>query len=143
MTESVEEYDNHFKKLQKKVDPNNGTPAANTIWQFLSRLNPTVTPIVYASSSGNLNAAVETAKSIEAGYKITQRNVQQQSNLALQQVAPQKDSIEVLTATIEKLLQQKKEEKYPTTRPEGSINVRCWRCNEIGHFQKDCISEQF
>ncbi len=82
--ESVEEYGNRFKKLQKKVDPNNGTPAANTIWQFLSRLNPTIALIVYASGSGNLNATVEIAKSIEAGYKITQRNVQQQSNHTLQ-----------------------------------------------------------
>jgi len=39
--------------------------------------------MVYASGSGNLAAAVETAKSIEAGYKITQRNVQQQSNYTL------------------------------------------------------------
>src|SRR6266508_5991555 len=99
MTESVEEYGNCFKKLQKKVDPNNGTPAANTIWQFLSGLNPTIALIVYASGPENLNAAVEAAKSIEAGYKITQRNVQQQSNNALQQVAPQKDSMKVLTAT--------------------------------------------
>ena len=102
--ESVEEYGNCFKKLQKKVDPNNGTLAANTIRQFLSGLNPTIALIVYASTSGNLNAAVEAAKSIEAGYKITQRNVQQQSNLVLQQVAPKKDSMKVLTATIEKLL---------------------------------------
>src|SRR6266545_211921 len=29
--ESVEEYSNRFKKLQKKVDPNNGTSVANTI----------------------------------------------------------------------------------------------------------------
>src|SRR6266540_949381 len=105
ITESVEEYGNRFKKLQKKIDPNNGIPAANTIWQFLSRLNLTIAPIVYASGPENLNAAVEMAKSIEAGYKITQRNVQQQSNHVLQQVAPStKDSIEVLTMTIEKLL---------------------------------------
>ncbi len=66
------------------MDPNNGTPAANTIRQFLSGLNPTIAPIVYVSTPGNLNAAVKAAKSIEAGYKITQRNVQQQSNHALQ-----------------------------------------------------------
>src|SRR6266498_974487 len=100
-------------------------------------------PIVYASRSGNLTAAVETAKSIEAGYKITQGNVQQQSNHILQQAIPAKDSMEVLTATIEKLLRQKEEEKYPTTRPGGNINVRCWRCNEIGYFQKNCMSERF
>src|SRR6266511_2972901 len=50
--------------------------------------------------------------------------------------------MKALTATIEKLLRQKEEEKYPTTRLGGSINVRCWRCNEIGHFQKDCMSER-
>ncbi len=72
---SVEGYDNHFKKLQKKVNPNNEMPAANTIRQFLSGLNPTIAPIVYASGSGNLAVAVKMAKSIEAGYKIIQRNV--------------------------------------------------------------------
>src|SRR6266540_6544499 len=94
--ESVKEYSNRFKKLHKKVDPNNRTPAANTICQFLSRLNPMIALMVYASRPENLNVAINTAKSIEAGYKITQKNVQQQSNHALQQVAPPaKDSMEV------------------------------------------------
>jgi len=81
----------------------------------LSGLNPTIALIVYVSRPGNLATAVETAKSIKAGYKITQRNIQQQSNHALQQMASQKDSIEVLTAIIEKLLCQKEEKKYLTT----------------------------
>ncbi len=61
-------------------------------------------PMVYTSRSENLATAVEMAKSIEAGYKITQRNVQQQLNHALQQVASSRDSMEVLTATLKKLL---------------------------------------
>ncbi len=73
--ESVKEYSNHFKKLQKKVDSNNGTPAANTIWQFLSGLNSTIALMVYTSRPKNLDAAVNTAKSIKAEYKIIQRNV--------------------------------------------------------------------
>ena len=41
-TELVEEYSNRFKKLHKKVDPNNRTLVANTIHQFLNRLNLTI-----------------------------------------------------------------------------------------------------
>jgi len=111
---SVEEYSNRFKKLQKKVDLTNGISVANTIRQFLSGLNPTIVSMVYTNRSENLAAAVETAKSIEAGYKITQRNMQQQSNHTLQQITSARDSMEVLTATIEKLLCQREEEKYPT-----------------------------
>ncbi len=139
--ESVEEYSNHFKKLHKKVNLNNGTPATNTIRQFLSGLNLTIALLVYASRPINLDVTVNTVKSIEVGYKITQRNIQQQSNHTLQQEASSKDSMKVLTATLEKLLCQKEEEKYPITRPGGSINVRCWRCNEIGYFQRDCMFE--
>src|SRR6266542_1095471 len=98
--------------------------------------------MVYASRPENLDVTINIAKSIKTEYKITQRNVQQQSNHALQQEASSRNSIEVLTATIEKLLLKREEEKYPTIRPGGSINVRCWRCNEIGHFQKDCMSER-
>jgi len=104
-------------------------------------LNLTIALIVYASGPENLDAAINTAKSIEAEYKITQRNVQQQSNYVLQQIALQKNNMEALTVTLEKLLLKREEERYLMTRPDGTINVRCWRCNEIGHFQKDCMSE--
>ena len=69
--ESVEEYSNRFKKFHKNVDPNNGTPAANTIRQFLSGLNPTIALLVYVSGPANLDVTVNTAKSIEVEYKIT------------------------------------------------------------------------
>ena len=69
--ESVEEYGNHFKKFYKQVDLNNRIPVANTFRQFLSELNPTIIPLIYASGPANLDETVNTAKSIEARYKIT------------------------------------------------------------------------
>ena len=60
--------------------------------------------MIYVSRSENLDVVVNTAKSIEAGYKITQRNVQQQSNHALQQMALSGNNMKVLTATLKKLL---------------------------------------
>jgi len=70
-------------------------------------LNLTIALIVYASGLGNLDVTVNTVKSIEAGYKINKKNVQTQSNYALQQVASSRDSMEVLIAILEKLLCQK------------------------------------
>jgi len=67
----VEEYGNCFKKLYKKVDSNNRIPVANTIYQFLNRLNLTIISLVYASILADLNEAVNTTKSIKMGYRIT------------------------------------------------------------------------
>ncbi len=74
---SVKEYGNCFKKLHKKVDPNNRILVVNTFYQFLSELNPTIIPLIYTSISANLDETVNTTKSIEVGYKITQKNIQQ------------------------------------------------------------------
>ncbi len=73
---SVKEYDNRFKKLYKKVDPNNKMLVANTLHQFLSELNPTIVLLVYASELADLNVAVNTIKNIEVEYKIIQKNIQ-------------------------------------------------------------------
>ncbi len=73
--ELVDEYSDRFKKLYKRVDPNNGTSVENTIRQFLSGLNLVIAPMVYVSGPANLDVVINTAKSIKAEYKITQRNI--------------------------------------------------------------------
>src|SRR6266508_216799 len=98
------------------MDSLNRISAANTIYQFLSELNPAIALIVYANSFRNLDVTINMAKSIEAGYKIIQRNVQQQSNHALQQLAPEKDSMKVLTATLKSCYDKRKKK---STLPLG------------------------
>ncbi len=71
----IKKYSNYFKKLHKKIDLNNGISAANTIYQFLNGLNPTIALLVYTRMSANLDAMINVTKSIKTGYKITQKNI--------------------------------------------------------------------
>ncbi len=91
-------------------------------------------PMVYATAPATLQAAVDTAKRYEAGFMMTQPKT---SNYAETEVMGQ---LEVLTATVQQLLQKKKEEAYPCQNSRSNNN--CFRCEESGHFIKDCMSEK-
>ena len=57
-----------------------------------------------------LQAVVDAAKSIEAGFRITQRN-EARFNFTMQQ--PAENGMKVLAATLEKILLKRKEEQFP------------------------------
>ncbi len=58
LAESIKKYSNCFKHFYKKVNSNMRILVANTIRQFLSRLNSTITLLVYASILVNLQVTV-------------------------------------------------------------------------------------
>src|SRR6266511_2456816 len=60
--QSVDDYANTFQRLQRKTDANGRTPIANVMRQFLTELNPTRAPMVYATAPATLQAAIDTAK---------------------------------------------------------------------------------
>ena len=70
LTETIEGYTNQFKKLFKQVDPNVTTPVANVICQYMVGINPSIAPLVYVRGPVTLQAVVDIAKSIEAGFRI-------------------------------------------------------------------------
>jgi len=70
LTETIEKYTNRFKKLFKRVDPNAATPVANVIRQYMTGINLSIVSLVYTRGSVTLQAAIDTVKSIEAGFKI-------------------------------------------------------------------------
>ena len=63
---------NKFQRLQRKTVANGRTPIANVVRQFLTGLNPTMAPMVYATAPATLQAAIDTAKRYEAGFMMTQ-----------------------------------------------------------------------
>jgi len=62
---------------------------------------------MYATAPATLQAAIDTAKQYEAGFMMTQPKI---SNYAETEVTGQ---LEVLTVTVQQLLQKKEEEAYP------------------------------
>jgi len=64
-------------------------------------------PMVYATAPVILQAAIDTAKRYEARFMMTQPKT---NNYAETEVTGQ---LEVLTATVQQLLQKKEEEAYP------------------------------
>ena len=96
--QSVDDYANKFQRLQQKTDVNRRTPIANVVRQFLTGLNPTMAPMVYATASVTLQVAIDTAKRYEVGFMMTQPKI---SNYAETEVTGQ---LEVLTATVQQLL---------------------------------------
>ncbi len=89
--------------------------------------------MVYATAPATLQAAIDTAKRYKAGFMMTQPKT---SNYTETEVTRQ---LEVLTATIQQLLQKKEEEVYPRQNEKKN---NCFRCKEPEYFIRDCMSEK-
>ncbi len=138
-TETIEGYTNQFKKLFKRVDPNAAIPVANVICQYMVRINPSIAPLVYTRGPVTLQAAVNAAKSIEAGFRITQRNGVR-SNFTIQQ--PVENRMEVLAATLEKILLKREKKQFSRSNLKGSRKFICWKYGEPGYISTTCESEK-
>ena len=67
----MDDYANKFQRLQRKTDANGRMPIANVVRQFLTGLNLTMAPMVYATAPATLQAVIDTAKQYEAGFMMT------------------------------------------------------------------------
>ena len=90
----MDDYANRFQRLQRKTNTNGRIPIANVVQQFLTGLNSTIIPMVYATAPATLQAAIDTAKWYKAGFMMTQPKT---SNYAETEVTGQ---LEVLTAIV-------------------------------------------
>ena len=73
-TESVNDYSLRFKRLLRKVNPDPAAPVIADglqVRMYLFGLSPALTPLVSTAAPADLNAAIDRARLVEAGYKYT------------------------------------------------------------------------
>src|SRR5581483_2784958 len=73
-TESVDDYSLRFKRLLRKVNPDANAPvvpAGLQVRMYLFGLSPALTPLVATNNPANLDAAIDRARLVEAGYNYT------------------------------------------------------------------------
>src|SRR5215216_5019047 len=75
--ESVDSYANKFKKLVNRIGITDNVQKKR---MFLMGLNPAYTPLVYSQNPVDLNAAVNSARTIEIGYNFATGRVTKSIN---------------------------------------------------------------
>src|SRR6266542_2460841 len=109
------------------------------IRQYIARINLSIALLVYARGLVTLQAAVDITKSIEAGFKITQKNGARFNFISQQ---PAENRMEVMVAMLKKILLKRKKERFSRSNPRGSRNFTCWKCEKPGHILITCESEK-
>ena len=85
----------------------------------MAGINPSIASLVYAKGPVTLQAVVDAAKSIKAGFRITQRNGIR-FNFTMQQLT--ENRMKVLAAILKKIFLKREEEQFSRSNLEGSRN---------------------
>ena len=148
--EKVDFYAGKFKKLLKKVDPGSALPNSYAVRLFLNGLQKNIVPLVAFSQPDTINKAISTAKQVESGqYYETQASTPTTGNDAIDVLTKQMEKLSLNYANITAALAAQLDDKKPKQRSENppakiwdKKDITCFRCQEKGHFAKECMSER-
>src|SRR5581483_6356928 len=157
LTESVDDYSLRFKRLLRKVNPDPAAPVIADglqVRMYLFGLSPALTPLVSTAAPADLNAAIERARLVEAGYNYTPtaKSLTSGNDAEVDDLTKRIEQLSLNYATLASALAV---QTSPTTtnsfrsnrqtnrsqpgRPSRQNEDRtCYNCNRTGHIARNC-----
>jgi TolA-binding protein len=148
VNESVDTYTLKFNRLLRKVNNGGNIPDEMKVRMYLFGLSPLLVPLVSTANPGDLNAAIERARTVETGYNYTSARpaTKDEPSDEVSELTKRIEQLSLNYATLASVFaaqtppSNKQAQNSRTQRftPRRTEDRTCFNCNKSGHLARNC-----
>ena len=146
---TVDQYANKIKALIARVDPTGAMPDDEKVAYVIAGAGAVYQPFLFAANPQNVDAAFNIMRSMESGAKVNASNSFLETRI--NQLEAQLMTLNANPSVDKQMNPYRNESRYnrdqrnyqnrQNRQPFDRSQIVCYRCNERGHFARDCLSQ--